>query len=500
MNSPFPLPRARKSLARLGALLAVAVVPACSDGPTTTRPHEPAGLKVISGASVQDSATAVLAQPLVVELRDSAGRVMAGVNVQFQASTATLNGFPTPSLYLSSTVPDQYANAVTATTDATGRVAVRVALGRAAGTAAVAISVPTLGYATVATFTVTPGALAQFAVAPADSAVYVGGSYTLRSSLLDRWGNPVSAQGVTYAVDVPGSAAVSAGGVVSGQAIGRARIVAQGPGGVTGVAFVSVVPQGTLLAGRSDGIYVFGLDGSGMRRVAAAPGARSPRWFPSGQQFVFSVGVQHAYVSDLNGLVRTLLTDPSSFAAELWAHPSRDGQWVYFGGYDLSFRGYPYRVHPDGTGLSLVPGFVPDDHNQSHPSASPTGDRVAYFREGVDTRDVSIRVLRMLNGTFSVFNVPGHSPEWSHADSIAFLDMQGNDSGPIKLMASDGSGQRYVGSPLAHYDFGIDWSPDDKWIVAREVFAQRLELIEVATGRVIPLPYSSSLSTPAWKP
>jgi hypothetical protein len=498
MNFLFPLPRARKPLVRLAALLAVAVIPACG-GPTDSRPHQPAGLKVISGAPLSDSATAVLAQPLVVELRDSAGRLMPGVNVQFQAAPATLNGFTVPSLYLSSTVPDQFGSAATATTDATGRVAVRVALGQVAGAASVTISVPTLGYTTTAAFTVVPGAPAQFSVTPADTAVYVGASYTLHSSMRDRWGNPLAAQTVTYTVDAPAAVAV-AGGTVTGQVIGRSRIVAQAGGGVAGTAFVSVVPQGTLLAGRGDGIYVFGLDGSGMRRVATAAGARAPRWFPDGQQFVFSVGIQHAYVSDLNGLVRTLLTDPSSFAAELWAHPSRDGQWVYFGGYDLSFRGYPYRVHPNGTGLSLVPGFVPDDHNQSHPSVSPTGDRVAYFREGVDTRDVTIRVLRMQNGTFSVLNVPGHSPEWSHADSIAFLDMQGDNSGPIKLMASDGSGQRYVGSPLAHYDFGIDWSPDDKWIVAREAFASHLELIEVATGRVIPLPYSTALSTPAWKP
>jgi len=496
MNSPSPTLRAWKPLAALAVTLAIAT--ACGS-PTGSHPHDPAGLKVISGAGVTDSATALLAQPLIVELRDSAGRLMAGVNVQFQASTLRLNGFDYPSAYVSGTLPDQFGISTTATTDATGRVAVRVALGRVAGTASLAISVPTLGYATTATFTVVPGAAAQFDVAPADTAVYVSSHYTLRGSMLDRWGNPVAVQGVTYTVDVPATAAV-AGGTVTGQAIGRARITAQGPGGVSRAVFVSVVPQGTLLASGGDGIYVFGLDGSGFHRVVSAVGARAGRWFPNGQQFVFSVGVQHAYVSDLNGTTRLLLADPSAFAAELWAHPSRDGQWVYFGGYDLSFRGYPYRVHPDGTGLSLVPGFVADDHNQSHPSVSPTGDRVAYFRERFDSRDVFIRVLRMQDGVFTVLDVPGHSPEWSHADSIAFLDMQGNDSGPIKLMSSTATGVRTVGSPLAHYDFGIDWSPDDRWIVAREVYAGRLELIEVATGRVIPLPYSSSLYSPAWRP
>ncbi|HKP76097.1 MAG TPA: hypothetical protein VJT67_11185 [Longimicrobiaceae bacterium] len=484
----------RLPLVRLCALLAAAA--ACS---SPTHPRDPAGVKVLSGASVSDSATAVLAQPLVVEVRDSAGKLMAGVNVQFQASTLNLNGFDYPSL-LFSTVPGQYFPVATATTDATGRVAVSVMLGRVAGAATVNITVPTLGYATSATFSVVPGAPAHFDLSPADSAVYVGSSYALRSRFLDRWGNPVTAPGVTYTSSA--AAATVSGGSVNGVSVGRAQIVAQtAGGGVADTVFVSVVPQGTLLASSGDGIYVFGLDGSGMRRVVTAVGARAARWFPNGQQFVYTLGLGHAYVSDLNGSVHTLLQDPSSsFQGEIWAHPSRDGQWVYFGGYSgFEFRGYPYRVHPDGTGLSLVPGFVPDDRTQAHPSASPTGDRVAYFRERSDSRDVVIRVQR-LDGTFSALDIPGHSPEWSHGDSIAFLDLQGRSEGPIKLMASNGTGQRYVGTASSYYDFGIDWSPDDKFIVAREVFRGRLELIEVATGRIIPLPYSSALSSPAWHP
>jgi hypothetical protein len=36
--------------------------------------------------------------------------------------------------------------------------------------------------------------------------------------------------------------------------------------------------------------------------------------------------------------------------------------------------------------------------------------------------------------------------------------------------------------------------------VAREVQLQRLEIIRVATGERIPLPYSADLYDPAWKP
>jgi hypothetical protein len=50
------------------------------------------------------------------------------------------------------------------------------------------------------------------------------------------------------------------------------------------------------------------------------------------------------------------------------------------------------------------------------------------------------------------------------------------------------------------YAFGIDWSPDDRWIAGYDVASRRLEVVQVATGLRIPLPYSEALSEPAWRP
>jgi hypothetical protein len=50
------------------------------------------------------------------------------------------------------------------------------------------------------------------------------------------------------------------------------------------------------------------------------------------------------------------------------------------------------------------------------------------------------------------------------------------------------------------YRFGIDWSPDDRWIVAYADDTRRIELVEVATGRAIPLPFTENFTTPSWKP
>jgi Tol biopolymer transport system component len=281
--------------------------------------------------------------------------------------------------------------------------------------------------------------------------------------------------------------------------VGRTRILVT-VGDRQVPVYVSVVPRGTLAAAGPGGVYLFGLDGSGYRRVVAAQGARSPRWFPDGRHFVFTRGrFGEARVSDLDGATRPLVrwSEPE---AQLWAHPSRDGEWVYFGGYSGPHpRGYPYRVRADGSGVQLVPGFIRDDRNQSHPSASPDGGRVAYFREEGDSRNVTLRILDLRTGELVLRDVPGHAPEWSHGDSIAYLDPDGGESGPIRLMSPDGGGRRQVGTGET-YDFGFDWSPDDRWIVARDLEAQRLEIIHVATGQRIPLPYSAGLSDPAWKP
>jgi hypothetical protein len=493
MNSKL-IYRARALVGVAGAALLLLGVTACKN----PAEPEPAGIRVVSAAGVSDSITAFLPEPLVVEVRDSAGQRLRGVTVRFEANLVKYRGFDVPSAYLSASTPDNYREAAETVTDATGRAAVRVRLGVVAGPSTIRITVPTMGFSGSAGFTAVPGATVLTRVAPGDTAVYTGGTYTLAALAEDRFGNTRAAPVGAAVSEAPAVAAV-ANGSVTGQAIGRARIMVTA-GGAQVPVFVSVVPQGTLAAARADGVYVFGLDGSGYRRVAAAQGARSPRWFPDGQRFVFSTGLGHAWVSDLDGVTRPLVQGQNPLEAELWPHPSRDGQWVYFGGYSGGeFRGYPYRVRADGTGLQLVPGFTADNFTQAHPSTSPAGDRVAYFREEGSSRIVSLRVLNMTTGQVVLRDVPGHSPEWSHGDSIAYLDMQGGEWGPIRLMSSTGAGRRQLGTGTS-YDFGIDWSPNDQWLVARDLPSGYLEIIRVATGERIPLPFTTHMWDPAWKP
>lgn len=478
-------------------MLAVALAAGACQNPGGTKKREPAGIRVVSGAGVTDTVTAFLPQPLIVEVRDSAGELRAGISVHFEASAKPLRGVDQPTLLLSPAAPEPYQWAATAVTDATGRAAMRVRMGIVAAAGTVTITAPTLGLASSASFTINAGAPAQLTVSPADTAVFAGGSYALRVGSTDRWWNEIPTPTHSTTSSAASVATVS-GATVGGQAVGRATLTVSS-GALSRTVAVSVVPQGYLLATRAGGIYGFNLDGSDFRRIVSMDAARSARWFPGGKMFVFSTQfIGPGFVSDVSGNVRPLVQGTSPFVGEVWAHPSRDGQWVYFGGYDKNYRGYPYRVRTDGTGLQLVPGFVANDRNQSYPTTSPAGDRVAYFHEGTGSRDVTLRVLNMQTGQLLLQGISGHTPEWSHGDSIAYLFSNGSSDGPIRLMSSAGSGDRQVGT--GSYAFGIDWSPDDRWIAGYDVASRRLEVVQVATGLRIPLPYSEGLTEPAWRP
>jgi hypothetical protein len=477
---------------RVGAaLLVVAAAAASCRNPAAVSP----GLRVISGAGVVDTVGAFLPRALVVELRTQGGGSSGGIHVEFTAPTAVVNGVHHPTLLFAAAGTNAFQPIVQVPTDGSGRAAVRVAMGSAAGAATATIASATQGFSTTASFSVNPGAPAHLAIAPLDSAVYVDATYSLRTNLTDRFGNPLPVAAASYTVQ--GATVSATDGTVRGISVGRSSVTVSAAG-VTRTANVSVVPRGTLLAAGSDGIYTFGLDGSGFRRVLAHPGARSPRWFPDGQSFVYSVGLSNAYVGTLAGATARLVPG-SPLQAELWGHPSRDGTWVYFGGYSGgAFRGYPHRVRRDGTDLQLVPGFTPDNITQGHPSPAPDGNRLVYFREEGDSRSVFLRVLDMTTGAVQVSGISGHSPTWSHGDSIAYTYPHGSSTGPIRLMAANGSGIRQV--TAGEFEFGLDWSPDDQWIVGRNAASGRIEVVVVATGARIPLPFTSSLRDPTWRP
>src|SRR5205823_4839355 len=256
--------------------------------------------------------------------------------------------------------------------------------------------------------------------------------------------------------------------------------------------------EAALYVGESGDLVVVNLDGSGSRPalVTSQPGdygtqpaALYARWDPAGTRLVYqrTSSTDRLFTGDLAGVARPLLY-PSPFSAEFHPDFSPDGAWVYFAARSPGLAtSSVWRVHPDGTGLEQAP-FGPDG-SESRPAVSPDGQWLAYASDGY------IHVRSLITGQHTALNVPGTAPRWSPTgDVIAYVnagDYSGY-SGVLRLVLPDGTGDRPLVTTEA-YAPGIDWSPDGKYLVAETANYGVLELIEVATGTRIPLPYSARL-------
>ncbi len=468
------------------ALLAIAAN-ACDGG---TGP-DGASLRIVAGSGITDTIDARLPQALIVEVRDAGGQLVPGHVVRYEAIPmgATQSGFGALVGRLDGAF---YTTFLVDTTDESGRSSVIVRLATRIGDARVAVSVPELGISDTARFTVRPGNFARVQVHPSDTSLMLGRSFTFLGGSVDRYGNPrpdpVEVVSTTSEVRATGT-------TISAHAVGRGVVVVRAVG-VLDTALVTVVPAGILAAGRSDGLYVFNTDGSELRRLVSGP-AGNPKWSPGGTHVVFDqIWPGRLHIADLAGAAGPLAA-PLGLGAELFPQWTRDGQWVYFSGYGDGVN--LWRVRSDGSAGARVP--INRTENSGNPSPSPDGSRIAYVNIVGGGNDY-LRMLDVATGNVTVLDIPGHSPHWSPSGVwIAYLDFRGNAHGPIRIMRPDGSDQRPITDPVTQrYSFGFDWSPDEAWLVAANVFTGRIEIVNVETGMTLPLAFTGGMTSPSWKP
>ncbi|MGE5803438.1 MAG: TolB family protein [Gemmatimonadota bacterium] len=359
----------------------------------------------------------------------------------------------------------------------------------------------------------TPGQPARILIAPRDTALFQGDSVAFAVTAADRYGNR-RAEVVQLSA---GTAGVSvSGNVVRADAGPSRQLVRAQATGVKDSTWVSIVPRGELLAhamraivGDSIGVAIVRLDGSGFRRVVVETQPRqytgeeppghemNPRWDPTAARLVYQEmsATQRLFVADLAGHTQPLIF-PSPFSAEFHPDFSPDGVWVYFAARSPGLaQSTIWRVHADGTSLEQAP-FGPDG-SESRPAVSPDGQWLAYTSDGF------VHVRSLVTGDRTALHVSGTAPRWSPAgDFIAYVvtaaDYSGY-SGPLRIVRPDGTDDRQLVTAEA-YAPGVDWTPDGQYIVAKTANFGLLELIAVASGATIPLPYSARLSSPAWRP
>lgn len=475
--------------ARVAGLAAVVVIAAAcgsSTGPGAPKP----GIAFAAGNQQTDTVQTTLNQALVVTITPPSGVSAAGQVVQFQAISADTTGFNTDWCDPVPLTSNQPVSFVADTANAQGQASVGIALGERAGKARLIVKVPALGYVDTATFTITAGAAASLLSGPIDTSVYVNGTVNLHTAVVDRFGNPRT-DAVTYSV-LSGPAKLS-GSSVTVTGFGQVLIAGMA-GNRKDTTYISGVPSGTIAASRdTGGIVVFNLDGSGYKTVATAA-AGTVVWAPNGGSVVFDQtgigGLNGGTASILaatvpGGVVSTL--DNSGGPIDAWPAYSRDGLWIYY--VKIGSTGDIWRVHPDGSGDAAV--TATGQIYAQFPSPSPDGTQIVYVVEDAAT----VQILTVASGTSTQLgNIAAYSAAWSpNSNLIAYV----SGASTINLIKSDGSGQMAL--TTTPYSPQISWSPDGNWIIARNGYTNKLDLISVTTPNLIlPVGFTGMVGSPSW--
>ena len=497
-----------KTAAVLAAILGLA---GCGGGDDPAGPDpKPVlrGIQIISGASITDSARARPTPPLIVEVHDASGALVApGTPVRFatvEDSTGTQLA-PLDGEFIFD------VSSASGETDAEGRTGTLIWLGRRVGSVRIKVEVPTLGLEKIVSYTATPAALFAVDVSPSDTGLVIGRSLALRGHTQDRWGN-ARPEAVVWSIAGPPGATVSAAGVVTAPVVGRYEVVASFAG-LADTVHVSGIPDGTLAVydAKKKELVTIGLDGSNRTvRTTVVNGGIGvrPRWLPGSDRIIYSHyngEIQELRVVDSAGeSVRFLTQPPSTMSHQADASPAPDGSWVYFAAFDsrcVSLDYCLFRARPDGSAIDLVGNLSQSTAVTNRPSSSPDGRQVAFTTRS-SWSTPSVEVLDFASGARLPWRVQGVFPQWSPVDTrIAYIDVDG----AVRLINSDGSGPSRLADGSFTYLVAepFTWSSDGLYIARRrraspELFPQ-FELIVVATGEVLPLPFLDAYSEPSWK-
>lgn len=483
-------------------IAATFIAMSCGD---TSGPVERPGLTLVSGNDLTDTVYAKPVTALVVEVRDDRGAIVPqGTIVRF---TAIASPVASPvflaEMYVEGLTSTYYDIFAAAATDAAGHAAVLVQMGRVAGPGRIAVSVPTLGLQDTARYTVLPGRAAAMTMLPSDTSMYTTGTYTIHASVVDQFNNPRN-DPVVYSASAPG-VSISSSGVVTASAIARYTVTGTA-GSVTASSLLSVVPQGTVAAvvygDNGARIVTFNLDGTGFRDVVGVTDGGidpHPRWIPGTSTIIYTDlvnGLQQLRTVDASGNVSTFFpSPPATMTAQAEPSPSANAPVLYFSAYDSRCSYYYLCLHRsgiDGASPELLGNYIAPDQSTWHPSPSPDGSKVAFVMTGPQ-----IKVFDYTSKTVSAWSVTGNYPAWSpDGTQIAF---GGGGGGPMQVINADGTNQRSITSTEAFSEWEAAWSPDSKWIIALDRSYFALDLIEVATGKTVPLKNVAHYTGLSWK-
>lgn len=460
-------------------------------------------LKLISGITTADTPFADVA-PVTVQVTDGGNNAVIGADVEFTILTWS-NGYR-PAFWLVGTADP--AVALRPTEDG-GIVRGHIGFSGLAGPVDVVIRVKHSSLADTVHLTIVPGNAIAVRPQPRDTALYAGAVVTLHAATVDQNGNNRS-DPVTYQTSSPNLGLTSGGSLTAGS-ISRSFYLVTGAG-FSDTGWVSIVPHGTFAAFEtrpdSVGVVLANLDGSGhawLQTIGyqfpqgyAEPG---PSWTPDGSRLVYTVatpGEQHlvSLTVAVPGSAQVLIPQPpANLISQNWPSVSPDGQYVYFSGWVPGKNPGLWRVDMTGANPVLVgqaTGSLGTPQIEWRPTVSPDGSQLAFVTA---TAGVVVKTMDIATKTYHPWAVTGQNPAWSSStDQIAYVA-----DPEVRVVDGDGANDHPV-SPTGtvYHEGSITWSTDGEWLLVRG--AASLELINVGSGLVLPLGFTTTWAHPAWRP
>jgi hypothetical protein len=459
----------------------IALEIACS---SPTQPATVPAVLTIVGDQKSDTVESTFSDTLLITVQDSSGQLAKHVAVRLNSAWE----FNTH-VWLIPTRPPLPAAGFTGiiddVTDSAGQLKVRVKTNVIAGPARIVVEVPSLALKDTARYTVLPGAATHVFSLPADTAVQVGKTLTIRARVTDRFSNN-RPDVLTY--DASSTGVTLNGPVVTGAAIGRIKLYARS-GDLADSTLVSVVPSATFAASSGFAIYLFESDLTGLRSLSTQQGDWMV-WNPNGLELLIANELRHMTAIALDGSSRQILADGPVNSIVLAPQYSANGAFIYYTAVPDTLIGGSqiWRANADGSAPVALPN-IPFD-GPLFPSPSPDGKTLVFFAYDI-FGGPTIHWYDLVAQTTLATQAAGQYPRWSpDGQHIAF-----NRNDRIMLMNADGSGAHAVTSP-GTWQGRIGWSPDGQWLVSGQT------LIQLSTGLLLRLPQASgvNLGELSWKP